>query len=140
MDAALQAALRVRRLAVAAAQRNLSDAILAESAAADADAAAGSAVAREIAIASQISAGDAAVESLAAWLPRGRAAQRAAGEALAEASARTGQARAILAAARGAEAAVELLIEKNRLAREADAARRDQSAIDEAAARAITET
>jgi hypothetical protein len=140
MDQSLQAALRLRRLTTAVAQRNLADAIATEAEAAKAWASAANAVVREVAAASALSAGDAAVECLAMWLPGGRAAQRVAGEALERATAGITQARAIRAVARSGEAAVEAVIERRIAAREAVAMRREQATIDEVASLIPRET
>ena len=80
-------------------------------------------------------AGDAEVESFAAWLRRIRPKQQAAQAAEAEAEAATTGARAVLGAARASVRAVEEMLEKRDAAAQADAQRRAQGEIDEAAQR-----
>jgi hypothetical protein len=127
----LRTVLRLRQMAVDSArtelvarQENLS---LASRMARDAEAA----IAREMAAASVLDAGDGTVEAFAAWLPRGRAqvAQALAQEDRAQAEA--SQAHARLSAARTALEVVLSLLAQRTAEHRAEAARRLQSELDE---------
>ncbi len=93
------------------------------------------AIRREQEEASRIDASDGAVEAFARWLPRGRQAVSDATGALERAEAATAQARAVLAAARASLKAAETLATERERQSQAEAARREQAALDEAAGR-----
>jgi hypothetical protein len=135
----LRTALRLRQLALEEARRSLAI-CLAEESAAERDAAAAEAeIAREIAAASELSADDAPVDALAAWLPgaRRRAADARARHETAQAN--TSVVRAALAASRAATEAAEELLAQREAQRRAQAERRTQAEMDESgrAAQAI---
>lgn len=137
----LHVALRLRRIAVETAKRNLAVAIDAELAANAALTRASRALSQEMTLATALTADDAMSEAYVAWLPRGRAAKSAAKDQAARSAADAAHARAVLGAARSAEAAVETLMQRLSDAALAQAKRTDQTATDEAAARQrITET
>jgi hypothetical protein len=127
----LRKALRVRRLAIREAQRELADRLGAEQLAAAAAIAAAVAIQHEIALAMDITRGDEAVAALAAWLPHGRAEATRATAALVRAEAATAHARAMLAAARAAEASIAELLERRAQAAAAHEHRAEQAALDE---------
>jgi flagellar export protein FliJ len=131
----LEALLRLRRMAADEARRGLGECLRIESEAAAAVAAIEAAIERETEAATCLAAGDAEVESFAAWLRRIRPKQQAAQAAEAEAEAATTGARAVLGAARASVRAVEEMLEKRDAAAQADAQRRAQGEIDEAAQR-----
>ncbi len=110
-DRALGSLLKVRRVAVTDAKAALAAALGEEETVAGVEAAAANLIGEEIEAASAESADDAAVEALAAWLPRARLRLAEAQKSLYAAEVTTATARAALRAARGAEAAVEGLIE-----------------------------
>jgi flagellar biosynthesis chaperone FliJ len=89
--------------------------------------------------ASRIDTSDGAVEAFAAWLPRGRQNVADAREAHERALAATAQARAVLAVARANLEAVERLAAEQQRQRAAQAAKREQDTLDEAANRPPTD-
>lgn len=91
------------------------------------------AIAREFEAASRLDADDAAVDALAAWLPRGRAAAAVARGQADRAEAEVVQARAMLTLARSAAEAVQALIEAETAIATRQAAAREQAVLDEAA-------
>jgi Flagellar FliJ protein len=129
-----KAALRARRVAVEMARRHLLGTQAAEQAAGAAESAARQAIVREASVAAMVTADDAAVETFAAWLPVGRAAAARLEQALRHACSETSQARAILAAARTAEASIQVLIDSGAAAAKIEANRKEQRALDDAAA------
>lgn len=131
----LQTALRLRKLAVEATKRNLADALAAETQASTALIAARDALRRERAAAADLLADDAAVEAFAAWHATGKAAETSATEALHRYAADAAHARAILGAARSAEASVEAMVKNLAAAAAVASAKADQAVIDEVAAR-----
>jgi flagellar export protein FliJ len=130
-----EALLRLRRLAVDEARRDLGACLRAEAEAQHAVAAIEQAVGHETEVATDLAAGDAEVEAFAAWLRRIRPKQLAAEEAEQEAEASTARARAVLAAARAAVRATEIMLEKHEAAKRAEAERQAQHRIDEVAQR-----
>jgi flagellar export protein FliJ len=131
----LETLLRMRRLAVDEARRELGACLRAEGEAAQTVAAIEAAIRRETAVATSLATGDAEVEAFAAWLRRIRPRQRAALAAEEAAEAGAVQARAVLGAARAAVRATEQMLEKRAVAMEADAQRQAQREIDEVAGR-----
>ena len=131
----LDAMLRLRRLALEEAMRELADRLAAEDEAAQAVARIEDSIAAEQDTASRLEGGDLAVEAFGRWL-RGASPERAAARnARDRAEAETARARAILGAARAGLAAAEA-----EAARRAEAARaailgREQAIIDESAGR-----
>jgi flagellar export protein FliJ len=139
----LETLLRLRRLAADEARRGLADCLRAESEAAAAVAAIEAAIDRETDAATSLAATDAEVEAYAAWLRRIRPEQQAAHAAAQDAETATTRARVLLGAARAAVLAAEEMLAKQAEAVQAEAERRAQQAIDEAALRAgsgITKT
>jgi len=130
---ALQTVLRLRRLAVDAAKRELADRLADESEAAALEEAAEAAIRLEAEVATSLYADDSAVEAFAAWLPRGRAALDQARRRREEAELSVTRARAALRIARADQAAVQQVLAAHDAARLAETARRGQAALDEAA-------
>lgn len=127
----LAALLRLRSLEVAAARRDLAERLAGLSAAEQRAAAAAAAIQAE----ANSEATREAPHLYSAWLPRGRAAEeRAAGDARLAAQA-SEIARQNLAETRAGERAVEWLREQRLIEERQRAARREQAALDEAAAR-----
>lgn len=131
----LETLARLRHSVVEDARRGLAACLEAEDAARAALRGAGEAIFREQEAAGALDAGDGSVEAFAAWLPLGRLAVAQAREAHARAEAATTQARAVLAAARASAEATDRLLANRAAERDAEAARRAQAALDEAAAR-----
>jgi flagellar biosynthesis chaperone FliJ len=131
----LETVARLRHSVCEDARRALAACLEAEDAAHKALRNAGEAIFREQDAASALDAGDGAVEAFAAWLPLGRRAVAQAREAHLRAGAATVQARAVLAAARASAEAADRLLASRAAERDAEAARRAQAALDEAAAR-----
>ena len=132
----VEALLRLRRLTVDEARRDLA-ACLDEEIAAQAKArAVADEIMRETAAACRLEATDQAVESFAAWLHRMRPAAQAADAALETAVMHTSEARAVLAAARAAAEAAEQLLARQHADQQAAAAQQEQRVLDEAAGRA----
>lgn len=129
----LEALLRLRRMTVDKARRDLADCLRIEAEAEKLLADIESAIARETAVATDLASGDAEVEAFAAWLRGVRPRQRAAREAETMASADTAEARTVLAMARAAERAVEEVLARHELAEHAAAEHQGQHEIDEAA-------
>jgi flagellar export protein FliJ len=129
----LESLVRLRRLAVDQARRGLADCLRIEEETMHAVAIIEAAIQRETEAASDLAADDADVEAFAAWLRRIRPKQHAAH--LAEAEAETAQARVVLAAARTAMEAAEEMLAKHDAARQAEAERQEQHALDEVAQR-----
>jgi flagellar export protein FliJ len=125
--------LRLRRLAVDEARRDLAACLRADEEAETAERAAAFAIHREQAAAASLEAGDAAVEAFAAWLPVGRAALEQARLGRAAAEAATVRARLALGTARSASEAAGRMLQVRDGRLRAGQARRDQAALDEAA-------
>lgn len=132
---ALETLARLRHSVCEDARRALAACLEAEDAAGKALHGAEDAIFREQDAAGALDASDGAVEAFAAWLPVGRRAVVEAREADARAGAATVQARAVLAVARASAEAADRLLASRAAEREAEAARRAQAALDEAAAR-----
>lgn len=132
-DETLRRALRLRRDAVATAQRDCLAAIEQENAAIAELAARKQAIREEIAAAGKCAAEDDAVEALGRWLRAARAGMARAEVAVQMAGAATAQARASLAVACSAEATLAALID----ARASAAAERCRLAVAETAADAV---
>lgn len=122
----LETLLRLRRLAVDEARRDLAQCLRAEGEAARAVAAIEEAIGRETDAASDLATGGAEVEAFARWLRRIRPKQQAAQAAESAATADTARARALLAAARAAVRAAEVIVAKQALERQAEAERQEQ--------------
>jgi len=131
----LETLARLRHSVCEDARRALAACLEAEDAAGKALHSASEAIFREQDAAGALDAGDGAVEAFAAWLPLGRRAVAEAREADSRAGAATVQARAVLAAARASAEAADRLLASRAAERDAEAARRAQAALDEAAAR-----
>lgn len=131
----LEALLRLRRLAVDEARRGLAECLRLESEAATAVSAIRASMERETEAATSLMAGDAEVEAFAAWLRRILPKLHAAEVAEAEAEAATVEARGVLGAARAGVRAVEETLERHAAAAQAEAERKAQAEIDEAALR-----
>ena len=119
---ALRQALRVRRYAIAMARTEIAGALEMERVARAALADVRDTIRREIDTATKLNVGDIGVDALGRWLKGARTVETGAKAALDVAEAATARARAGLAAARTAEAAVTELIE----AAENEAAKREQ--------------
>ncbi len=122
---------RLRRQGVDEARRFLADCLDAEDAAGRRASAAEARIAEELRIANLLSASDSAVERFGAWLRQARAAATAARQEQARAAADTSRARAALTASRAAAEAIDTLRARQAEAREAEAAKRAQSELDE---------
>jgi flagellum-specific ATP synthase len=131
----LEALLRLRRMAADEARRGLAECLRAEGEAAAAVATIEAAIDRETEAATSLAAGDAEVEAFAAWLRRIRPKQQAALAAAESAEAATTQARGVLGAARAGVQAAEETLEKRGAVERAEAERKAQNEIDEAAQR-----
>jgi flagellum-specific ATP synthase len=131
----LEALLRLRRMAADEARRGLAECLRAEGEAAAAVATIEAAIDRETEAATSLAAGDAEVEAFAAWLRRIRPKQQAALAATESAEAATTQARGVLGAARAGVQAAEETLEKRGAVERAEAERKAQNEIDEAAQR-----
>jgi flagellar export protein FliJ len=129
----LEALLRLRRIAADEARRGLAECLRAEGEVAAAVATIEAAIARETEAATSLAAGDAEVEAFAAWLRRVRPKQRAALAAAEAAETATTQARGVLGAARAGVQATEETLEKRAAVVRAEAERKAQNEIDEAA-------
>jgi hypothetical protein len=127
----LGALLRQRRVALDQARLDLAASLEAETAAAARVRCIAESIERETELAGRLDAGDAAVDLFAAWLRRVRVEETAAATVLQHAEQQTHEARAVLAACRGAvlvaEEAIRALVETERRAAE----RAEQHLIDE---------
>jgi len=132
-NASLHALVRLRRLTVDEARRDLAAAVAAETAAQEAARAIEMAIARETAVACGLEGGDKAVHAFAAWLQQIRPSARAADAAMDCAMLRTAEARAVLAAARAAAEAAETMVARHAAERLAEQTRAEQQALDETA-------
>lgn len=132
-QASLRALVRLRRLTVDAARRDLAACVAEEAVAQAAARAIAMAIARETAMACRLEGGDQAVHAFAAWLQQMRPSARAADAAAERAVLHTAEARAVLAAARAAAEAAETLMARDAAQRAAEQNRAEQLAVDEAA-------
>jgi flagellar export protein FliJ len=131
----LEALLRLRRMTVDQARRDVAACLRIESEAAAAVAAIKASIARETEAATNLAAGDAEVEVFGAWLRRIRPMQHAALAAKDAAETAMVRARTVLGAARAAVRAAEDMLEKRAAAAQAAAEHKAQGEIDEAALR-----
>jgi flagellar export protein FliJ len=131
----LDTVLRIRRVTVDDAKRDLAALLRAEEAAQTKAEATEALIAQEAAAATDLRAGDDAVESYAAWLPVGRANAAAARAAHEDACAAVSQARAALTVARASAESAQQLLDKRAEHRRAEMARKDQAVLDEIASR-----
>ncbi len=129
----LLALMRVRRIGVTEARRELVARLDAQAVAERAAVAIERLIAHEADIAADLEATDAMVEAYGRWLGPARAEHAAARHAWGSATAGTDVARARLAAARAAAEAVRTVVEQREAVIELEAARREQAAIDEIA-------
>jgi flagellar export protein FliJ len=127
--------LRLRRLALDQARRDLADCLLQEGAAMDRVHALAVEIARETATAGRMDGDDQTVEDFARWLRRIRVEQQTAADALLTAETRTREIRVMLTAGRSAVEMVEALIAQRDAAAAAAAQRREQAVLDEAGQR-----
>ena len=131
----LATVLRIRRITVDDARRQLAAAIQAETQAESAVLNAEAAIGLEGDAAADLTAGDGAVEAYAAWLPVGRAQVAEAQAAADRARSEVAIARAALTVARAAAESADSLLTRRREAADAEAARRAQLETDEIAGR-----
>ena len=129
----MQALLRLRRLTVDAARRDLAACVAEEAAAQEAARSIAMAIARETALACRLDGGDQAVQAFAAWLQQIRPSARASDATVERAVLRAAEARGVLAAARAASEAAETMLARQAAESAAERARAEQRAIDEAA-------
>lgn len=131
----LDTVLRIRRVTVDDAKRELAALLQAEDAAqADADAAEAR-IAQEGVAAADLAVGDDAVEAYATWLPVGRAQAAAARAAHDRVRCEVAMARAALTVARGAAEAAQQLLDTRAGERMREVERRSQAEMDEIAGR-----
>ena len=131
----LPTVLKVRRMALDAAKRDLAASLRLEDAAEQEERAARSSIDEQAEAATRITADDGLVEAFAAWLPRGRARLLQAGQAAERARAETARLRAALSATHAAVRVVEQLIETQDAERAVVAGRKEQAELDEVARR-----
>ena len=131
----LDTVLRIRRVTVDDAKRGLAALLQAEDAAQGAAAEAEARVVREGQAATDLGAGDEAVEAYAAWLPVGRAQAEAARASHDRLRCEVALARAALTVARGAAEAAQRLLETRAGERRRELERRSQVEMDEVASR-----
>ncbi|MBV8614145.1 MAG: hypothetical protein JOY66_10290 [Acetobacteraceae bacterium] len=129
----LDALIRLRRLSLEEAMRDLGARLAEEAKAAAAAARIEASIAAEQEAASRLDADDAAVEGFGRWLRRIGQERAAAAAARERAEAETARARAVLGIARGALAAAETEAQRRAEQARADGLRREQAAIDERA-------
>ena len=123
--------LQVRQSTLDEAQKAVADAYQMERDASDHAEAASAALEQEMLAATNLAAGDEAVETFARWWPVGRKALKQAHDAQREATAILDQARAVLALARFGVKTVETLIEQRQAEQRLESNRRDQRVLDE---------
>lgn len=126
--------LRVRRLAVDQARQALAECLTLETVASARCEEIATAIAQETDAATALTSDDQTVETFARWLRQTLPLQSAANLALADAEARTKEARTVLAATRSGVRAVETMLEQKEAERRLKLARAEQYALDEAAA------
>ena len=131
----LATVLRIRRITVDDARRQLAATIQVEAQSDSAVLLAEAAIGAEGEAAADLTAGDGAVEAYAAWLPVGRAQVAAAHVSANRARADVAIARAALTVARAAAESADSLLKRRREAEYAEAARRAQIETDEIAGR-----
>ncbi len=131
----LEALLRLRRHAVDEARRDLASCLRVEAEATQAVAMMTGKIEAETEAAASLASEDADVEAFANWLRRIKPQQAAVQHAQENAEADTTQARSLLAAARAAARAVEVMLERQAAERLAETERREQAALDEVAQR-----
>jgi hypothetical protein len=131
----LAALVRVRRLGLDGATRELAECLRAEAEASQAVNAVQAAIGRETEAAENVGGDDADVEAFGRWLRRARQDLAAAERARDEAEAATALRRVAVRAERAALAMAEAALETRHAARRAEAQRREQAAIDEVAQR-----
>ncbi len=124
---------RLRRLAADEARRALAEYLTVESEAAAALRALDAEIAAETDAASDPDQDDRPVEDFAVWLRRISVDRAAAVAALEDAETQSAEARAVLAASRTAERALEILMEQQAAERRTASEHRDQLALDEIA-------
>jgi flagellar export protein FliJ len=129
----LEALLRLRRMTVDEARRDVAECLRIESEAVAAVAAIKASIAHETAAATSLAAGDAEVEAFGAWFRRIRPTQLAVLAAKDEAETAMVRARGVLGAARAAVRAAEKMLEMHAAAARAATEHRAQIEIDEAA-------
>jgi flagellar export protein FliJ len=127
----LDAVLRLRRLAMEDATRDLVECLRGEAEAQQAMAAVEATIHRETEAASSLTGDDAVVEAFGVWLKRARKDLLAAQARREHFESETARVRAALAVARAAVKATELLIAKQAAAADAEAARQEQHDLDE---------
>ncbi len=132
----LATVLRIRRITVDDARRQLGVAIRAEEQANMAVLAAEAAIGAEGEAAADLMAGDGAVEAYARWLPVGRAQVAEAQSAAERARSEVALARAALTLARAAAESADSLLTRRREAAQLEVVRREQLQTDEVAGRA----
>ena len=138
MSDPLDTVLRIRRVTVDDARRELAALLRAEELAQVKAETAEALIRQEGDAASDLSAGDDAVEAYAAWLPVGRANAVAARAAHEQIRCEIAMARAALTVARGAAESAQQLLDTRATQRKLDANRRDQAVLDEMALRKST--
>jgi flagellar biosynthesis chaperone FliJ len=131
----LDAVLRMRRVTVDDAKRELASLLRAEELAQSKADALEAVIGQEAAAAADLAAGDDIVEAYAAWLPVGRANLAAARAAHEQIRCEIAMARAALTVARAAAESAQQLLTKRAAERALDANRRSQAVIDEDALR-----
>ena len=131
----LQTMLRIRREALDEAQTAVADAHRVEQDAAGRAAAAAAALDQEMKAATDLAAGDDAVETFARWLPIGRRTLTQARDGHGNATAALDRSRAFLALARAGVRSVECLIDQRRAEARLQEDRREQRMMDEVGSR-----
>ncbi len=129
----LHAVLRLRRLAMDDAMRELAAALATEGVAAEVCARIEAAIVAEQQAVSRLDADDLAVEAFGRWLRRIRRERDAASAAREQAGAETVRVRAVLGAARASLAVIESEIQRRTEEARAAALLREQAVIDESA-------
>ncbi|WP_158743957.1 hypothetical protein [Acidisphaera sp. L21] len=135
MADALDTVLRIRRVTVDDAKRDLAAMLRIEEDAQLKAEATEALIAQEAAAATDLRAGDDAVEAYAVWLPVGRANAAAARAAHENACSAVAMARAALTIARAAAESAQQLLEKRSKERQLEQGRKIQAAMDEIASR-----
>ncbi len=135
MRDALDVVLRLRRITVDDAKRELAALLQAEERAQAKANEAEARIAEEGFAAASLAGGDEVVEAYATWLPVGRAYAVAARAACDKICCDVAVARAALAASRAAAEAAQHLLDERAAARASEAGRRSQTVMDEIAAR-----
>ncbi len=131
----LDTVLRMRRVTVDEAKRELAALIRAEEVAQSKADALEALIRQEGEAAADLAAGDEVVEAYAAWLPVGRANAAAARASNEQIRCEIAKARAALSAARAAAESAQQFLDKRAAEHSLDASRRSQAVIDEIALR-----